>query len=166
MSVFSIDSQQWRRSVIPGVLTVLALSVSACGQAPADEANTLSSTLPKQSSIRSLDEDPCAYGSPILSISDADITVQCGGTWKEPEVTAVDACGNPLEVHRYNTGDDDQDGIPGSIDPDDFGPGPDTSTNGTYYVQYLAWDSYYNIGSAILTLHVVNCPPEDEDSGR
>ncbi len=43
-------------------------------------------------------------------------------------------------MHQYNTGDDDEDGIPGSIDPDDFGPGPTTEVEGLYYVQYLAWD--------------------------
>ena len=30
---------------------------------------------------------------------------------------------------------------PGSQDPDDYGPGPNTSAEGTYSVQYIAWDA-------------------------
>ncbi|HEX8704804.1 MAG TPA: hypothetical protein VF815_38585 [Myxococcaceae bacterium] len=91
--------------------------------------------------------------------TDQTAPVQCGAPWEAPEVTALDACGQPMPVYQYNTGDDDEDGIPGTIDPDDFGPGPDLSQKGTYYVQYLTWDEeFYNIMGAILTLHVVNCP--------
>lgn len=159
MSLFSLDSQPWRRSVILGALTVLAISVSACGQEAEMQESRLPSSLPKQAVSQSLGEEPCTQELPTLSVSDAVITLQCGVTWEAPEATAVDACGQPLEVHRYNTGDDDQDGIPGSIDPDDFGPGPDTSVEGVYYVQYLAWDAYYNIQGALLEVHVVNCTP-------
>jgi hypothetical protein len=159
MSLFSLDSQLWRRSVILGTLTVLAVSVSACGQPQPEEADILSASLSKQTSNQSLDEDPCTYETPTLSVTDTVITLQCGDPWEAPEATATSACGQPLEVHRYNSGDDDQDGIPGDIDPDDFGPGPDTSVNGIYYVQYLAWDDYYNIQGAIFEVHVVNCTP-------
>jgi hypothetical protein len=40
------------------------------------------------------------------------------------------------------------------MDPDDFGPGPTTEAEGLYYVQYLAWDTSYNIQGAILEVHV------------
>ncbi|KFE69529.1 hypothetical protein [Hyalangium minutum] len=164
MSLFPLDSQPWRRSLILGTLTVLAVSVSACGQQPTDEETLLSNSQPKQTSSQSLGEEPCTAaqngGAPTLSLSDAVIKLQCGvDTWEPPEVTATDACGQPLEVHRYNTGDDDQDGAPGSGDSDDFGPGPDDAVEGIYYVQYLAWDSYYNIQGAILEVHVENCTP-------
>lgn len=151
MSLFPLDSQPWRRSLILGTLTVLAVSVSACGQQPTDE-ETLASSQQKKTSSQSLDEEPCTAaqngGEPTLSISDTVITLQCGvDTWEPPEVTATDACGQPLEVHRYNSGDDD------------FGPGPDDEVEGIYYVQYLAWDSYYNIQGAILEVRVENCTP-------
>ena len=112
MSLFSLDSQPWRRSVILGTLTVLVVSVTACGQPQAEEADNLSASLSRKTSNQSLDEDPCTMATPTLSVSDAVITLQCGDPWEAPEATATGACGQPLEVHRYNTGDDDQDGIP------------------------------------------------------
>ena len=44
-----------------------------------------------------------------------------GNAWVAPDLQAVDACEGPVTVHRYNSGDDDGDGVPGMIDPDDFG---------------------------------------------
>uniref|UniRef100_UPI001CDA5805 immunoglobulin-like domain-containing protein n=1 Tax=Stigmatella hybrida TaxID=394097 RepID=UPI001CDA5805 len=96
---------------------------------------------------------------PELSIVDQDIVYECSGhaagnEWVPPLVTAKDLCEGILPVHKYNTGDDDGDGIPGSIDEDDFGPGPTTEVEGLYYVQYLAWDEAYNIQGAILSVYV------------
>jgi len=97
--------------------------------------------------------------SPTLSIADQDVYYECtgyaiGNVWNAPEATATDLCEGSLIVHQYNTGDDDEDGVPGSIDPDDFGPGPTTEVEGLYYVQYLAWDETYNIQGAILSVYV------------
>ncbi|SEK36870.1 protein of unknown function [Stigmatella aurantiaca] len=96
---------------------------------------------------------------PELSIVDQDIVYECSGhaagnEWVPPSVIAKDLCEGNLPVHKYNTGDDDGDGIPGSIDEDDFGPGPTTEVEGLYYVQYLAWDEAYNIKGAILSVYV------------
>jgi hypothetical protein len=96
---------------------------------------------------------------PELSIDDQDIYYECtgvavGNVWNAPAATATDTCEGELLVHQYNTGDDDEDGIPGDIDPDDFGPGPTTEYEGLYYVQYLAWDEQYNIQGAILSVYV------------
>jgi hypothetical protein len=97
--------------------------------------------------------------TPVLSISNQDLYYECtgaeiGNVWEAPVVTASDTCEGNIPVHQYNTGDDDEDGIPGSEDPDDFGPGPTTEVEGQYYVQYLAWDESFNIESAILTVYV------------
>jgi hypothetical protein len=96
---------------------------------------------------------------PELSISDQDIYYECtgyaiGNVWNAPVVTATDTCEGALQVHAYNSGDDDEDGIPGSIDPDDFGPGPTTEVEGLYYVQYLAWDESYNLQGGFLSVYV------------
>jgi hypothetical protein len=134
------------------LLMGLALVTSACApeaSEPSQEPSTQSQTL----------ENDCENGNPILTVSGPNpITLQCNEPWVVPEVSAVSACGKPLHVYRYNTGDDDQDGIPGSIDPDDFGPGPATSVNGEYMVQFLAWDEYYNITVDLIAVNVVNCP--------
>jgi hypothetical protein len=158
MSRFTSDRQQPRRSLTLLPLAVLALAVSACGVDPDSLEPGVHASMRKEA----LDNEPCTVTEnsppPTLSISDGVIKLKCDkDVWEAPVVTAVDGCGRPLEVHQYNTGDDDEDGVPGSIDPDDFGPGPDASTEGLYYVQYLAWDPFYNITGAILEVHVVKC---------
>jgi hypothetical protein len=88
-------------------------------------------------------------------LGDSQMTLECGvDTWTDPGATATDACGSPLEVHKYNSGDDDGDGVPGSQDPDDHGPGPNTSAEGTYSVQYKAWDASGYTLSAIRSVRV------------
>lgn len=154
MKAANVERALW---VLAGVL------VGACGEEPtAASAGLRNSERDSQglSSIRH--ELTCADGDtapPELSITDQEIFYECTGvgnanSWQAPEVTAVDTCEGPVPVHRYNTGDDDGDGIPGTVDPDDFGPGPSTETEGLYYVQYLAWDTSYNIQGAILSVHV------------
>ena len=155
-----LTSQQSLPSLILWPTMVLALAVSACGT----EKKPVGGITPAPVQEQPEDDEPCTITKdsppPTLSISDGlIITLQCGDAWEAPEVTAVDACGQPLPVEQYNTGDDDEDGIGGTIDPDDFGPGPDLNTEGVYYVQYLAWDpTFFHISGAILELHVVNCP--------
>ena len=99
--------------------------------------------------------------APELSLQDQNIYYECtghaiGNVWEAPTATATDTCGGSIPVHQYNTGDDDEDGVPGSVDPDDFGPGPTTEVEGLYYVQYLAWDESYNIQGAILSVYVTD----------
>ncbi|KFE62016.1 hypothetical protein DB31_4459 [Hyalangium minutum] len=82
-----------------------------------------------------------------------------GNVWSNPGASATDTCEGVLQVHSYNSGDDDGDGIPGSEDPDDFGPGPTTEVEGLYYVQYMAWDQSYNIQQRILSVYVQDTLP-------
>uniref|UniRef100_UPI001CCED97E immunoglobulin-like domain-containing protein n=1 Tax=Hyalangium gracile TaxID=394092 RepID=UPI001CCED97E len=103
--------------------------------------------------------------APVLTVNGStEIYYECtghaiGNVWQNPGATATDSCQGELQVHQYNTGDDDGDGIPGDIDPDDFGPGPTTTVEGLYYVQYLAWDDSYNIQNAILSVYVQDTLP-------
>jgi hypothetical protein len=99
-------------------------------------------------------------GLPEISVNGpTELYYECtghaiGNVWNNPGATATDLCEGELLVHQYNTGDDDQDGIPGDQDPDDFGPGPTTEVEGLYYVQYLAWDETFNIQGVILSVYV------------
>lgn len=134
------------------LLLLCAVLINACGEEPGNPQALSSARQPLVCTGE--DTDP-----PELSIADQDISYECtgvgnGNAWVIPDVTAVDACEGPLTVHRYNTGDDDGDGVPGMIDPDDFGPGPTTEIEGLYYVQYLAWDEQYNISGAMLSVNV------------
>ncbi|MDC0714901.1 hypothetical protein POL68_41010 [Stigmatella sp. ncwal1] len=124
---------------------------SACG--PATEE-----PLPERKEQSKALEGGCEFTDPTLTVEFTHITLQCNEPWVEPAVSAVSGCGEPLPIHRYNTGDDDLDGTSGDTDPDDYGPGPDTSVNGLYHVQYLAWDDNYNISGEIVYVTVVNCP--------
>lgn len=73
---------------------------------------------------------------------DQVMTLECGvDTWVDPGAQAWDACG-PLEVHRYNSGSDP------------YGPGPNANAEGSYSVQYIAWDATGYTVSAIRTVHV------------
>jgi hypothetical protein len=87
---------------------------------------------------------PESLGSPTLMLNgSSQMTLECGqSTWSDPGATAQDGCGFPLEVHRYNSGQDP------------YGPGPNTSAEGSYSVQYIAWDASGATVSAIRTVHV------------
>ncbi len=79
----------------------------------------------------------------LTLLGDSQMTLECGvDTWVDPGATAANGCGQPLEVHRYNSGSDP------------YGPGPDTSVEGTYFVQYLAWDATGYMEGALRTVHV------------
>ncbi|HVG60443.1 MAG TPA: Ig-like domain-containing protein [Hyalangium sp.] len=82
-------------------------------------------------------------GTPTLVLEGAsELTLECGvEPWVDPGARAWDACG-PVEVHRYNSGSDP------------YGPGPNVRAEGTYFVQYLAWNSHGHTVSAIRTVHV------------
>ncbi len=90
----------------------------------------------------------------------SSMRLECGvDTWVDPGASATDMCGSPLRVLKFNSGDDDGDGVPGSQDPDDYGPGPDTSAEGTYSVQYLATDVTGSSVSAIRSVQVDDTLP-------
>ncbi|MDY7229079.1 immunoglobulin-like domain-containing protein [Hyalangium rubrum] len=134
---------------VPGQYTVTYTATDTAG-------NT--STVPVTRTITVEDT-----GVPELSLEDQNIYYECtghaiGNIWEAPVATATDTCEGSIPVHQYNTGDDDEDGLPGGPggDPDDFGPGPTTEVEGLYYVQYLAWDEAYNTDSAILSVYVTD----------
>ncbi len=83
------------------------------------------------------------WGPLTLALNgDSEMTLECGvDTWSDPGAQAWDSCG-PLEVHRYNSGQDD------------YGPGPNVNAEGSYSVQYSAWSATGQTVSAIRTVHV------------
>ncbi len=99
-------------------------------------------------------------GEPTLVLNGShEMTLECGvDTWVDPGARATDACG-PLQVHKYNSGDDDGDGVPGAQDPDDHGPGPRTSAEGTYSVQYITWTPMGITLGTTRTVHVDDRTP-------
>jgi hypothetical protein len=88
-------------------------------------------------------------GQPSLVLNgDSQITLECGlDVYVDLGAVATNGCGAPLEVHRYNSGQDP------------YGPGPDTSAEGSYSVQYLAWDAGGRTVGAIRTVHVEDRTP-------
>jgi hypothetical protein len=88
-------------------------------------------------------------GPPSLVLNGpSELTLECGqDVYVDLGATAADGCGAPLEVHRYNSGQDP------------FGPGPNTSAEGTYSVQYLAWDSTGRTVGAIRMVRVDDRTP-------
>lgn len=97
---------------------------------------------------------------PVLTLNGpTTFSIECtgpaiGNVWSNPGASAVDTCDGELQVFQFNTGDDDEDGIPGAIDPDDFGPGPDTQVEDVYTVRYLARDRSHHTQEATLTVYV------------
>ncbi len=79
----------------------------------------------------------------LLMRGDSFMALECGmDTYVDPGATAHDVCSGNLEVHRYNSGQDA------------YGPGPNTAAEGTYSVQYIAWDAMGYTESAIRTVKV------------
>jgi len=99
--------------------------------------------------------------APTLEMLGAPYTeLECGaGAYVDPGAEAYDACSGTLTVRKFNSGDDDGDGIPGSVDPDDAGPGPNARVEGTYFVQYMANDRAWNIASAMRTVRTRDTTP-------
>ncbi|WP_225413551.1 immunoglobulin-like domain-containing protein [Stigmatella hybrida] len=91
----------------------------------------------------------------VLSLhGNPEPVLECGvDTWMDPGASATEGC-LPLDVHTYNSGDDDGDGVPGSQDPDDHGPGPNVGAEGLYPVQYIAWNAQGHTVSALRSVHV------------
>jgi hypothetical protein len=143
------------RSVRSASLILVGVLATACGEVP-EGARDSQVLLSERQALSCSEGDTTP---PQLSTTDQEIFYECtgvelGNAWVAPEVTATDACEGAVPVNGYNTGDDDGDGVPGMIDPDDFGPGPTTEVEGLYYVQYLAWDTSYNTQGAILSVYV------------
>jgi hypothetical protein len=94
-------------------------------------------------------------GAPTLTLQGpSEMTLECGvDTWVDPGAQASNACG-PLEVLKFNSGDDDGDGVPGAQDPDDYGPGPNAAAEGTYSVQYAVRTATEELVSALRSVHV------------
>ncbi|MDY7228914.1 immunoglobulin-like domain-containing protein [Hyalangium rubrum] len=91
-----------------------------------------------------------ATGAPTLSLlGDSVMELECGvDTYVDPGATAQDSCSSPLVVHKYNSGQDA------------YGPGPNTAAEGTYSVQYIAWDATGYTVSALRSVKVKdNRPP-------
>jgi hypothetical protein len=75
--------------------------------------------------------EECVPGAPVLVVNGgAELILECqpGATYSDPGATATDGCGNPVEVHAYNTG------------ADSSGPGPNLRYEGNYTVSYAAWN--------------------------
>jgi hypothetical protein len=111
---------------------------------------SLASQPPSSSEQPFSSDDACPMdaGTPTLVVNGAlDMTLECGvDTWVDPGASAADACG-PVQVHTYNSGNDAS------------GPGPNTCAEGTYSVQYVAWNSLGNTVSAVRSVHVDDRTP-------
>jgi hypothetical protein len=88
--------------------------------------------------------EPCTSGVPSLVLNGASpLVLECGpGSYQDPGARAFDGCGNPLQVHAYNTGTDSS------------GPGPLLGSEGSYSVAYAAWDARGQPVNAIRTVNV------------
>lgn len=92
----------------------------------------------------------CVATEPGLEMyGEAVMVFECqpGATYSDPGAYAWDSCGQPLEVHAYNTGKDSS------------GPGPRLGAVGSYNVSYAAWDSQGWTGNAVRTVKVVDTQP-------
>jgi len=87
---------------------------------------------------------PNSSGQPTLEAHGSlNMTLECGqDVWVDPGAQAWDAACSPLTVHTYNSGHDA------------YGPGPNTCVEGTYSVQYIAWDARGRTVSAIRSVKV------------
>jgi hypothetical protein len=92
---------------------------------------------------------PNSSGQPTLTAHGAlNMMLECGqDVWVDPGAQAWDAACHPLTVHTYNSGHDA------------YGPGPNTCVEGTYSVQYIAWDAQGRTVSAIRAVKVDDTTP-------
>jgi hypothetical protein len=140
--------------VKPAVGIVAAALLSVVGFADASGGASLGGDL---AAVSHTEAAGCSVqpGLPTLELHGTrEMTLECGvDPWVDPGAQAWDACGS-LDLHTYNSGDDDGDGVPGAQDPDDYGPGPNTAAEGTYSVQYIARTAAGNTVSAIRSVQV------------
>ncbi|WP_307733234.1 DUF5011 domain-containing protein [Stigmatella ashevillensis] len=77
-----------------------------------------------------------------------DMVLECGqDAWVDPGAQAWDVSCNALEVHAFNVGNDAS------------GPGPNPCAEGTYSVQYVAWDAKGRTTSTVRTVKVEDTTP-------
>ncbi|WP_224362782.1 DUF5011 domain-containing protein [Hyalangium versicolor] len=95
------------------------------------------------------DVQECLMGQPALVLNGGEtLTVECGsGPYVDAGAQAFNGCGFPLSVTGYNTG------------KDSFGPGPNTSLEGTYSVSYAAWDSSGSVNATRTVVVEDSRPP-------
>lgn len=127
-----------------GALALWAMlgALGGCGPAEPSEPSETQSD-PQHDAVTNEDriklrlvDDPqpeeCVPGAPVLVVNGGtELVLECqpGAVYSDPGATATDGCGNPVEVHAYNTGTDSS------------GPGPNLSYEGIYTVSYAAWNS-------------------------
>jgi hypothetical protein len=76
-----------------------------------------------------------------------ELTLECGvDAWVDPGASAKDACG-AVPVRTYNSGHDA------------YGPGPNPCAEGTYPVQYIAWNALGHTVKAIRSVRVDDRTP-------
>ncbi|MDC0713178.1 DUF5011 domain-containing protein [Stigmatella sp. ncwal1] len=94
-------------------------------------------------------DDTCVDATwPSLVVNGAlDMTLECGvDAWMDPGASAMDACG-AVPVRTYNSGHDA------------YGPGPNPCAEGTYSVQYIAWNALGYTTKAIRAVKVDDRTP-------
>jgi hypothetical protein len=106
-------------------------------------------TLTKEEAAPTWACTPNSSGEPSLVVhGNLDMTLECGqDVWVDPGAEAWDSTCHPLMVHTYNSGHDA------------YGPGPNTCAEGTYSVQYIAWDAKGKTVSAIRSVKVDDTQP-------
>ncbi len=103
-----------------------------------------SQSLTDEDALSTLACTPNSSGQPTLQVHGAlNMTLECGeDVWVDPGAQAWNATCQPLMVRKYNSGGDA------------YGPGPNTCAEGTYSVQYIAWDAAGRTVSAIRSVKV------------
>jgi hypothetical protein len=92
---------------------------------------------------------PGSPTGPTLVVNGSlNMTLECGvDTWTDPGAEAWDVGCVSLPVRKYNSGQDA------------YGPGPNTCAEGTYSVQYIAWNAAGKTVSAIRSVKVDDTTP-------
>jgi hypothetical protein len=121
--------------------------LGACG--PVDPTEPAGAPQPGSlASVPLAMEEDCQALGPTLTMNGAsEMTIECGpGTYTDPGAEAFDGCGNPIQVHAYNTGSDSS------------GPGPNVAVEGSYSVSYAAWTAAGSV-NATRTVNVGDTIP-------
>ncbi|HLL04827.1 MAG TPA: DUF5011 domain-containing protein [Myxococcaceae bacterium] len=86
---------------------------------------------------------------PVLTArGHSELTLECNvDAYVDPGAQAWDGCSTPLPLRKYNSGQDA------------YGPGPDTSKEGTYYVEYFARNEKWHVLRALRAVTVVDRIP-------
>ncbi|WP_232293189.1 immunoglobulin-like domain-containing protein [Stigmatella aurantiaca] len=123
---------------------VLCVAGTACTPDPGP-----ASPPPNEGEAPTPGSNTCVDASwPSLVVNGAlDMTLECGvNAWVDPGASATDACG-AVPVRTYNSGHDP------------YGPGPNPCAEGTYPVQYIAWNALGYTVKAIRSVRVDDRTP-------